>query len=1479
MFSFGQQVNNTPATGVVSTGSTNTSHTHGEFRSTQPAQASQVTVQSSFNTPQPATGEHRCKTFELNQQHYQERGILNEFNQDYLNHAHNIGSANVNHTPGVNEISIIFHVVYNPNNPAENVSNAQIMQVYNDLVEDYLLLNADAANARGGFGFTPANPGINFCLATQDPFGTPLTEVGVVRVSTTEDWYDSDNGEENKMKSSATGGSDPWDRNDYLNVWICDISNGAGSGTAGYAYRPTPTYLPSAAIDGIVLDYNLGVNNDNVLTHEVGHYLGLDHTWGGSGGCTNDDGFGDTPQTAGPSFDYPGSCSGSQQTCGSTETQYENYMDYANCTVMFTQNQADYMLTILQGIRSSLLLSPGCDPVDAPPVVDFVADQTIVPVGGSVSFTSLATNAPNSWTWDFGGGAPASTLENPNITFNTVGLYTVTHTATNAFGTGSETKPDYIQVVAPASGTGCDTLRNYVPSDSWYTLYGATGYIQGNENISGFDVLEWAEPYTVLATTEVRRLEFVPTRVSDGGGEIYFRVYADNAGAPGTVLVEDTAQLADLNELAWNEFDFTNPVSVTGNFWVGYEVSYVNPTDTFALLTTYNLAPTPNPNNFTYMNVDLNGWFAVSDIYGDGMGNDVGTAFIMDVLTSNGPDPVATFTATGDMVCEGGDITVNGSGSTNVTNYYWYVTDDPFTTVYESSNTAANTFNFPTAGNEQIFLFADGSCKTDGVYMPVTINVAPSATVTPTATTCGYNNGTIDVTSPAGGDGTTYYYSLDGNNYQTTGTFSNLPAGTYDVYVATVGDMCETVYSGIVVGSSTEFIASAAGNVSVCPGESATLVASGGVSYIWTDGATVVGTNSSEVVSPSVTTQYGCLVTDASGCQSTVYQTVAVNTPPTAPTISASGSTTICSGTSVDLTSSYPTNNEWSTTETSSTITVNTAGAYTVTYTDANGCTSTSAPTVVTVTSGATITSGTVAGPSACATATGSIEVTGSATGDVSWTGTASGSATGVTLPYTITNLAAGSYTIQLVDGNGCTSNQLVEVLSDPTPPTTPTISTSGTTTFCTGGMVTLTSSYGTGNTWSNSSTTASIDVTTTGTYTVTYTDGSGCSATSAPVSVTVNPLPATPTITAGGPITFCDGGSVTLTSSQGTGNEWSTTETTQAITATTSGNYTVTYTNANGCSATSAATTVTVNPLPAAPTITAGGPTTFCDGGSVTLTSSQASGNLWSTTETTQAITVSTSGTFTVDYTDGNGCSSSSAPTTVTVNALPTVDAGADQSVCDGDAVTVNGSGAMTYVWDNGVTDGVPFTPTATITLGCTGTDANGCSNTDQLTITVNALPNVTMAPLSQVCVYNSPVTLTGGSPAGGSYSGTGVSTGDFDPNAAGVGTHTITYTYSDGNGCANSAATDIVVDSCLAITDIDMKSLNVYPNPATNELTIEFEANFKYEITDARGRLVLHGDASQKAKLNIESFDAGVYFLNIIDESDLRIIRVVKQ
>jgi len=1303
-------------------------------------------------------GAHSCIMHDLNEAHYSSRGLLNEYHQSAMAGAQSAANMNFPETPNPNEISVIFHVVHNPNNPAENVSNAQIMALFQELQEDYQLLNSDVVNVRGGLGFVPADCDINFCLATQDPNGVPLTEVGVVRVATTEDFYDHANGEENKMKSSATGGSDIWNRNNYLNIWICDITNGLNFGVAGYAYRPTPTLLPSASIDGIVIDYNLGFGS-NVLTHEVGHYLGLDHTWGGSGSCSNDDGFTDTPNTIGPADQQSGFTCGmsSFQTCGATEVQYENYMDYATgCTYMFTQEQANYMLSILQGIRSSLLLSPGCDPTNTPPNSAFTSFPTgpapvIIPQNASVNFYDQSTNVPTGWTWtisgtqgvdwDWIGGTNANT-QDPVAEFYTVGTYDVTLTASNGFGVDATpaSEPMYVQVAPSATGISCDTLRNWDPSSGISTVSWnppSLGHVHGHATfggVGGENADQWAEIYTSPTTTDIRAIEFAPTIVSDGGGDVIWKVYADAGGQPGAVLAEDTVALANVTASAWNFIEVNPPVTgIAGNFWVGYELDYTNPLDTFVLFSQI-VAPGANTTSWEGA---VTGWEDIATTTGGG----AGVNGLIDVLTSTGPDPQMTFTATADSVCQGGDILVDGSGSTNNQDYRWYI-DDTFpglsNPILDQSNSSSNTFNFPYApGTYYMYLFGDGSCMTDAVFMPVEVLAPVSATVTPTATTCGNNNGTIVVTGATGGDGT-YFYSLDGTNYQTSNTFSNLAPGDYDVYVATNWDGCVTMYT-VNVAASTPATATVSPNQSICPGGSVTISATGGGTYDWSDGFSSIGTSASLNVSPTITTQYSCLVTDGFGCQTTVYTDVNVNIP-IAPTISASGSTTICAGTTVDLTSSSPTGNVWNTTETSSTITVGTAGSYTVTANDANGCSATSAPITITVNPSPSISAGTVNDPTTCGTSTGSIQVTGATSGSISWTGSASGNSGGlVSLPYTIPNLGAGSYNITLVDGTGCTSNLLTQGLNDPNPPATPTISNSGALTFCDGGSVVLTSSYsGAGNNWTTGETTDNITVTTSQTISVTYTDGSGCSSTSAPVVVTVNPNPTAPTITPSGSTTICDGETVTLSSSQGTGNVWSTGATSQDIDVTTSGIYDVVYTNTNGCSATSAPITVTVNPL-----------------------------------------------------------------------------------------------------------------------------------------------PTVALAALADVCDYTPAFSLSGGTPTGGTYSGTGVTGGQFDPAAAGLGTHTITYEYTDGSGCTNSATQDIFVDECLSVGEITQTGLMIYPNPTSNVVYVELNGEFDYTVQDARGRLVAEGNATDKVSIPLQDVETGVYFINVTDKvsETMSTTRVVKQ
>jgi hypothetical protein len=379
---------------------------------------------------------------------------------------------------------------------------------------------------------------------------------------------------------------------------------------------------------------------------------------------------------------------------------------------------------------------------------------------------------------------------------------------------------------------------------------------------------------------------------------------------------------------------------------------------------------------------------------------------------------------------------------------------------------------------------------------------------------------------------------------------------------------------------------------------------------------------------------YFVTYTDGNGC-SINSQSVSVtqNTSPAQPQINASGATTFCQGGSVDLSTSSTGNLLWSTNETSSTISVGQSGAYTVSATE-NGCTSTSLPIDIVVTQGITA----------------------------------------------------------------------------------PTIAASGPITFCDGQSVTLTSSESSQIEWSTSETSASITVNQSGTYSVTQTIG-GCSASSTPVQVIVNPNPATPTITHTGNSTLCSSETATLTSSAATGNLWSNNATSQSIQVSAANNYSVTVTDNNGCSSTSAPISISNFPTTPVPTISVNGSLTFCEGESITLFSSSPTGNLWSNNLTSQAAPVYDSGTYTVTVTDQNGCSATSAGTIVTVNPLPNAVAS-----LAGNGISINATpvGGATYKWINCATNTIVtgqtttnFAPTQNGSYAVIVTTQAGCSDT----------------------------------------------------------------------------------------------------------------------------------------------------------------------
>lgn len=442
-----------------------------------------------------------------------------------------------------------------------------------------------------------------------------------------------------------------------------------------------------------------------------------------------------------------------------------------------------------------------------------------------------------------------------------------------------------------------------------------------------------------------------------------------------------------------------------------------------------------------------------------------------------------------------------------------------------------------------------------------------------------------------------------------------------------------------------------------------------------------------------------------------IQPVITVNPLPN-PTISADGPTAFCVGGSVNLTASSASGYMWSNGSTSASINVTTAGTYSVMVTDVNGCTG-SSNTVTISTDPVPTVSITPSGPLTFCDG-GNVTLTATGGNSYLWSNGSTNASIAVG--------QSGNYSVQVTSGSCTVSSNVVVVTVLPAPNAT--VTANGALTFCQGDSVVLSAAPATAYLWSNGQQTASITVTQSGSYSVTVTDNNGCSASSSPVNVTVNTIP-TATITPGGSLEICSGNSITLTASGGNNYLWSDGSTGATLFVNQSGTFTVTAIS-NGCQAVSSPVTVVVNPLPQ-PTISANGPLTFCNGESVVLSATAADTYNWSNGASSQSVTITQSGTYSVTVTDVNGCSGTSSPATILVHAAPNANFSASGTgFCSGISslqLTATDSGLTTYDWYK---DGSAFSLNGTSTVIITEagiyelevTDANGCSAISALTI-----------------------------------------------------------------------------------------------------------------------------------------------------------------
>jgi hypothetical protein len=468
----------------------------------------------------------------------------------------------------------------------------------------------------------------------------------------------------------------------------------------------------------------------------------------------------------------------------------------------------------------------------------------------------------------------------------------------------------------------------------------------------------------------------------------------------------------------------------------------------------------------------------------------------------------------------------------------------------------------------------------------------------------------------------------------------------------------------------------------------------------------------------------------------------------------------------------------WSNGATTQSITVGQAGNYSVQVFNASGCSATSSAVAVVVNP--------LPAPTIIASGPltfcqgGSVTLTSTAAQSYLWNNSATSQAINVT--------ASGSYTVTVVNDKGCTGTSapvLVTVISNPPA----NVNVIGGTSICAGQSTTLSAPAGYSYIWNTGAQTQFLTVTQSGNYTVQVTNANGCSSVSASILINVNALP-NATISASGPTNFCQGQSVMLTAPAASSYLWSNGAQTQSIIVSTAGTYSVTVTGQGGRTATSTPVTVNVYALPS-PTIFASGATTFCQGGSVILSAPSGYTYLWTTGSPLQNIIVTNSGTYQVLISNAFGCQIMSNPATVVVNPLPNVNAGMDQTVCAGTPVTLLGSGANSFSWNNGVSNSVPFVPTSTQTYTVTGTNSFGCTAQDQVLVTVNALPTVSAGPNQNICAGQSAV-LVGTGAQYYLWSGGVINGNPFTPLA----TQTYTVTGYNAAGCSNTASTTITVN-----------------------------------------------------------------------------------
>ena len=762
-------------------------------------------------------------------------------------------------------------------------------------------------------------------------------------------------------------------------------------------------------------------------------------------------------------------------------------------------------------------------------------------------------------------------------------------------------------------------------------------------------------------------------------------------------------------------------------------------------------------------------------------------------------------TLTNATICSG-DVAATFDAGAGYTTYAWS----------GSGTGAARTTNGTTAGTYTVMVTDANGCK-DTSSATLTVNTKPNVTLT-NATICA---GDAAATFDAGAGYTTYAWS--GNGTGAAQTTSGTAAGTYTVRVADANG-CKDTASATLTGNAKPTITPA--SATICSGDAAVNfdAGSGYATYAWSGPATA----STQTISATVAGTYQVIVTTGSGCKDTASATLTVNTKPNVTLTNA----TICSGDAAatfDAGAGY-TSYLWSgnATGTAQATSGTTAGNYIVAVVDANGCKDT-ASAILVVNALPVVNLG------------ADVEVcygTAATTFDAGNLGLLYDWSNGANTK-SISTTIDGDYIVQVTDLNGCKGRDTVKLTVNPLP----VVNLGADRSICLGSTTTFDAGSGFSlYLWENNTMNQTLTVNTAENVSVIVQDANGCTdADTALVTISTNL-----TVTLGADKAICIGSPAVTFDAGNTGATylWSDGSSNQTLSTATAGTYWVSVSDENGCAGKDTVA-LTINPLPVVALTNA----SICDGSTgAVFTPGAYTTYLWSSGETTPSVTKTAAGTYTVIVSDANACKDS-ASATLTVNALPVADLGADRSICPGTSATFDAGSFTSYLWNDNSTAQTRIVSSAT-TITVEVSDANGCKARDTAEVAVKNSLTVNLGADKAICLGDAPVTFDAVLPDMNYVWSNGETTQSISTNTAG----TYIVLVDDGSGCTGKDTVELVVNA-LPVVDLGADKAICLGDPM-----VTFDAGAGYAT---------YGWSNNSAARNITVGAAGLYAVEVTDNN----------